>query len=1038
MKKLTLLLSAIVLSGFSSFAQVPQGINYQAIARNSSGSPIVSSTLSVKFEIFNAAIGGTSLFVETHSPVSTNVYGLFTLQIGSVNTTGFSSIPWGTGLAFLEVTVDDGSGPSVMGRTQMISVPYALFAANGPLGPTGLTGATGPTGATGLTGPTGVGTTGATGPTSTAVGPTGPTGAGAAGATGATGAASSVPGPTGPTGAGVTGATGANGPTGPTGATGTGTTGATGVTGATGATGIAGTVGATGANGATGPTGVAGATGTAGTVGATGANGATGAMGATGAGTTGPTGANGTAGATGVTGPTGPTGATGLGGVAGVTGATGATGTSWTLTAPSFNANGTVTVTGTAGSGGPVTSANGSWLTLGNTGLASASNFIGTTDAVDLVFKAAGTERMRVIGSGGSVGSIGIGIAIPNSSAMLDITSTTKGFLIPRMLAAQRTSIPSPATGLLVFDLSSNNFQYYNGATWVAIGTGSGTVTSVGTGVGLTGGPITTAGTISLANTSVAPGAYGSSTTIPGYTVDAQGRLTNVTSYTVSGLLPTGVNGQTLYNSSGTWTAPSNLFTNGTNIGIGTTTPNNLIQVAGLIDFEGSGSNVSLGGFTGTAAGGTSFYNTFTGYFAGQNTAGAGSSSNSFYGYSSGGANTTGGNNTLIGTNAGSGNTTGSSNTFVGSTSGINNTTASNNTFIGNGAGLSTATQRSNASAIGSGALVNANNAMVLGNPNVSVGIGNASAPTAQLDVEGTASGTIPAGIFNINNTANTSPALNASTAGSGPAISAVSNGTAAGQPTVFAEQDGIGSPAGSFSILEPASSATAFMASTVSTTGMSAQFDGPAAAFLNSTSAAMVKVGIGTSSPVAPLHVLSSAGGSYILHESTISGSSPFGYELKSPDRIWYLMESPGTAAAGSFGIYDGTTGAMRMLIDPTGNIGMGTLTPGTALELNGALTHTPTVRSYTTAGVLNIGDEGYIRLGSSGACTLGSGLGAGTKIGQTVILENSNVALTITLQVGGNLRLNGNVNYIMGPGDTLTLIWNGTQWLETGRSNN
>ena len=89
MKKSLLLLLVIVLSSLSMSAQVPQGINYQAIARNSSGSPIVSSTLSVKFEIFNAAIGGTSLFVENHSPVSTNVYGLFTLQIGSVNTTGF-------------------------------------------------------------------------------------------------------------------------------------------------------------------------------------------------------------------------------------------------------------------------------------------------------------------------------------------------------------------------------------------------------------------------------------------------------------------------------------------------------------------------------------------------------------------------------------------------------------------------------------------------------------------------------------------------------------------------------------------------------------------------------------------------------------------------------------------------------------------------------------------------------------------------------------------------------------------------------------
>jgi hypothetical protein len=65
-------------------------------------------------------------------------------------------------------------------------------------------------------------------------------------------------------------------------------------------------------------------------------------------------------------------------------------------------------------------------------------------------------------------GSVGVGTATPNSSALLDLTSTTQGMLFPRMTQTQRGNISSPATGLTIYDTSNNQVETYNGSTWVA------------------------------------------------------------------------------------------------------------------------------------------------------------------------------------------------------------------------------------------------------------------------------------------------------------------------------------------------------------------------------------------------------------------------------------------------------------------------------------------------------------------------------------------------------------------------------------------
>jgi hypothetical protein len=59
-----------------------------------------------------------------------------------------------------------------------------------------------------------------------------------------------------------------------------------------------------------------------------------------------------------------------------------------------------------------------------------------------------------------------------NASAMLDVKSISKGLLIPRLTTSQRTSITSPATGLLVFDTNLNGFYFYNGTAWTNLSSG--------------------------------------------------------------------------------------------------------------------------------------------------------------------------------------------------------------------------------------------------------------------------------------------------------------------------------------------------------------------------------------------------------------------------------------------------------------------------------------------------------------------------------------------------------------------------------------
>jgi len=254
---------------------------------------------------------------------------------------------------------------------------------------------------------------------------------------------------------------------------------------------------------------------------------------------------------------------------------------------------------------------------------------------------------------------------LPNSSAMLDVNSTNKGLLIPRVTLTGTNdafTIPSPATSLLVYNTTAAGsggtavtagYYYWTGTAWVQLATGS---------------------------------SSGSTTT--------------------------------------SWLLTGNAGTfNGINF-IGTTdnVPFNVRvnnQKAGRID--GTSGNTFWGYQAGNST--TASINTATGYRAlFTNTTGG---FNTATGYAALLLNTTGGNNTATGWQAMQQNTSGLYNTAIGTNALNSNTTGDSNTGLGNYADVS-AGNLSNATVIGSGATVNASNKVRIGNYAVTVIEGSA------------------------------------------------------------------------------------------------------------------------------------------------------------------------------------------------------------------------------------------------------------------------------------------------------------------------
>ena len=129
MKKLLILLTLTITTVLQ--AQAPQGFNYQATVRNNSGDLIVNTNVYFKFNVIQGSQTAVPIFTETHY-VPTDDLGQVNLVMGqgTANTGIFSELDWSLGSYYLGIELDTGNGYVAMGTTQLLSVPYALYAEN--------------------------------------------------------------------------------------------------------------------------------------------------------------------------------------------------------------------------------------------------------------------------------------------------------------------------------------------------------------------------------------------------------------------------------------------------------------------------------------------------------------------------------------------------------------------------------------------------------------------------------------------------------------------------------------------------------------------------------------------------------------------------------------------------------------------------------------------------------------------------------------------------------------------------------------------
>ena len=134
-----LFLTLFLIFDYQVVAQSPESMNYQAVIRDGSGNVLSSQAVGLQIRILQGSSSGSSVYEETFAP-TTNAYGSIAIQIGTgtVSSGTFNTIDWGANTHFVETAVDidgtaNGTSYVVISTTQLMSVPYALYAKNARL-----------------------------------------------------------------------------------------------------------------------------------------------------------------------------------------------------------------------------------------------------------------------------------------------------------------------------------------------------------------------------------------------------------------------------------------------------------------------------------------------------------------------------------------------------------------------------------------------------------------------------------------------------------------------------------------------------------------------------------------------------------------------------------------------------------------------------------------------------------------------------------------------------------------------------------------